>query len=182
VPAASADWAEVARTALASDADTIYFAGPPDASGKLLAALRAAGFKDRFIADSRSESPGFLSAAGQAAEGAYVITPASPENLPQAAAWSKRFAKRFGHEPGRDAMLAYDALRALAQAVTQTGKIDPRLNGAQLPRLDTGAYDGFLGDGLQFAADHTVKYDSNIALTVSGGKFKVESTLRSEDG
>jgi hypothetical protein len=69
----------------------------------------------------------------------------------------------------------------IAQAVAQTGKVDPALNGAQLPRLDASTYGGFLG-GLRFAADHTVMYDSNIALTVSGGGFEVADTLRSDAG
>jgi branched-chain amino acid transport system substrate-binding protein len=77
-------------------------------------------------------------------------------------------------------MLAYDALRALAQAVTQTGKVDAGLNSAELPRLADG-YGGFLG-GLRFAADHTIMYDNNVALTVKGGSFELASALRSQGG
>lgn len=178
--AEDADFAEVAHTALAAKPDTVYFAGPPEASGKLVAALRAGGFDGTFVSSSASESPAFLSAAGEAADGAFVITPASPQNLPQAAAWTKRFTARFKRAPGRDAMLAYDALRALAQAVTQSGEIDPKRNSAELPRLRNG-YGGFLG-GLQFAEDHTVLFDSNIALTVHGGAFKLDNALRSTQG
>jgi branched-chain amino acid transport system substrate-binding protein len=122
---ADADFAQVARTALAAKPDTVYFAGPPAASGKLVAALREVGFDGSYVASSASESPDFLAAAGDAADDAFVITPASPQNLPDAAAWTKRFTARFKHAPGRDAMLAYDAMFALAQAVTQSGEIDP---------------------------------------------------------
>jgi branched-chain amino acid transport system substrate-binding protein len=174
---ASADYAQIARTAVAAKPDTVYFAGPAEASGRLAAALHEAGFDGDFVASAESESPDFLAAAGEAAEGAFVIAPASPQNLPEAAAWTKRFTTRFKHPPGRDAMLAYDALRALAQAVTQTGKVDPKLNSAQLPKL-AESYGGFLG-GLQFAADHTVLYDGNVALKVSGGSFKLANALRS---
>src|SRR5262249_53891518 len=111
----------------------------------------------------------------------FVIAPASPQNLPKAAAWATRFGKRFGHAPGRDALQAYDALHALAQAVTQTGKIDAKLNSAQLPMLDD-SYTTFLGGSVQFATDHTVKYDNNIVLKVSGGALKVANTLRSDTG
>jgi hypothetical protein len=78
-------------------------------------------------------------------------------------------------------MLAYEGLRSLAQAVTQTGKIDREANSTELPRLQDD-YRDFLGEPLQFAADHTVKYDDNIALQVSAGAFKVSSTLRSYQG
>jgi branched-chain amino acid transport system substrate-binding protein len=173
------DWSQAARIALAAHPDTVYFAGPAEAAGRLVAALRAAGYRDRFIASAQSDSPAFLHAGGTA--GSYVIAPATPQNLPAAAAWAKRFAARFHHAPGRDAMLAYEGLRSLAQAVTQTGKIDPRANSTELPRLQDD-YKDFLGEPLQFAADHTVKYDDNIALQVSAGAFKVSSTLRSYQG
>jgi branched-chain amino acid transport system substrate-binding protein len=174
--AADADFAAVARKALAPKPDTVYFAGPPEASGKLVAALRKAGFDGTYVASSESESPDFLAAAGAGADKAFVITPASPQNLPGAAAWAKRFTTRFKHPPGRDAMLAYDALQALAQAVTQSGKIDPKRNSDELPRLPD-KYAGLLG-GLQFAKDHTVLFDNNVALTVSGGAFKLDNDLR----
>ncbi len=175
---ADADFAQVARTTLASKPDTVYFAGPAEASGKLVAALRKAGYDGAYIASAESESPDFLTAAGDDADDAFVITPASPQNLPEAAAWTKRFTTHFKRAPGRDAMLAYDAMFALAQAVTQSGEIDPRRNSDELARLPV-KYGGLLG-GLQFAKDHTVLYDSNIALTVSGGAFKLENALRSQ--
>jgi branched-chain amino acid transport system substrate-binding protein len=178
---AGGDWAQAARIALAAHPDTVYFAGPADAAGRLVAALRAAGYRDRFIASAQSDSPAFLHRAGGAGSGSYVIAPATPQNLPAAGGWAKRFAARFHHAPGRDAMLAYEGLRSLAQAVTQTGKIDPRANSTELPRLQDD-YKDFLGEPLQFAADHTVKYDDNIALQVSAGAFKVSSTLRSYQG
>jgi branched-chain amino acid transport system substrate-binding protein len=173
-----ADFARVARAALASKPDTVYFAGPAQASGKLVAALRKAGYDGAYIASSQSESPDFLAAAGDDADKAFVIAPASPQNLPEAAAWTKRFTARFKHAPGRDAMLAYDALQALAQAVTQSGEIDPKRNNAEIARLPD-SYSGFLG-GLQFAKDHTVLYDNNVVLTVSGGAFKLDNDLRSK--
>jgi branched-chain amino acid transport system substrate-binding protein len=181
VAAGRADPAQVAKFALAGHPDTVYYAGPAQAAGRLVAALRAAGFARRFIASAQSAGPAFLRAAGAAGRGAYVIAPATPQNLPQASAWAKRFARRFGHAPGRDAMLAYEGLRSLAQAVTQSGKVDPQANVRELPRLQDDFKD-FLGEPLQFAADHTVKYDDNIALQVSAGAFKVVNTLRSYRG
>jgi branched-chain amino acid transport system substrate-binding protein len=181
VPKAGADFAALAKIALVSKPDVVYFAGTPAHSGRVLAALRAAGFKDRFVASASSEDPAFLSAAGPAADGAFVVANASPQNLPAAARWTQRFTKRFGHPPGRDAMLAYDALRALAQAVTQSGKVDRAANGRQLTLLDPDEFKTFLGD-LEFAPDHTVKDDNHIVLTARDGAFRVATTLRSYEG
>jgi branched-chain amino acid transport system substrate-binding protein len=155
-------------------------ASPAAAGGKLLAALTAAGFDGAFIASQESESPAFAAAAGDAAEGAFVIAPATPRNLPEAAEWAARFEKRFGHEPGLDALQAYDGVRALAQAVTQSGKVDHDRNSQELQVLDS-SYTTFLDSGLSFASDHTIKYDNNIVLKVQGGKLVVENTLRSVD-
>ncbi|MFU8876166.1 branched-chain amino acid ABC transporter substrate-binding protein [Micromonospora sp. SL4-19] len=181
LPAGHRDMAAAAATALAAAPDVVYWAGPAQESGQLAAALRKAGFKGKYIASAASESPDFLSAAGKGgAEGAYVITTASPQNLPDAAAWTTRFTKAFGHAPGRDALQAYDALRALGQAVTQTGKVDSALNSEQLTKLED-RFTTFMGE-LRFAPDHTVKYDNHLVLTVKGGAFTVANTLRSDDG
>jgi branched-chain amino acid transport system substrate-binding protein len=181
VPKAGADFAALAKIALVSTPDIVYFAGTAEHSGHLLAALRAAGFTGRYVASASSEDRAFLAAAGPAANGAFVVANASPQNLPAAARWTKRFTARFGHPPGRDAMLAYDALRALAQAVTQSGKVDRAANGRQLTLLNPDEYKTFLGD-LEFAPDHTVKDDNHIVLTVRGGALRLSTTLRSFEG
>jgi branched-chain amino acid transport system substrate-binding protein len=173
--------ASAARIALLSKPDVVYFAGTAGHSGRFLAALRRAGFTGRYVASAQSEDPAFLAAAGAAAGGAFVVANASPQNLPAAARWTKRFTARFHRAPGRDAMLAYDALRALAQAVTQSGKVDRALNGRQLAVLDSDEFKTFLGD-LEFAPDHTVKDDNHIVLTVRDGAFRVSTTLRSFEG
>jgi branched-chain amino acid transport system substrate-binding protein len=169
----------VVKTALSGDPDTVYWAGPAAAGGKLLAALTAAGFDGAFVASEQSESPEFIAAAGDAADGAFVIAPATPQNLPEAAEWVQRFKAKFGHEPGLDALQAYNGVLALAQAVTQSGKVDRKRNNQELGLLDE-SYKTFLDTGLSFASDHTIKYDNNIVLKVQDGAFAVENTLRSD--
>ncbi|HEY6889705.1 MAG TPA: ABC transporter substrate-binding protein [Solirubrobacter sp.] len=179
VPADTRDWGAAVRTALAGGPDIVYWAGSAAGGGGLLAALRDAGYDGKFVADAQAESPAFLSAAGAAADGAFVIAPASPQYLPAAAAWSKRFEQRFKHAPGFDALQAYESVRALAQAITQSGKVDPTRNTRELV-IPAGDYKTLLGDpGLAFATDHTIKFDNNISLKVEGGKFVIDNTLRS---
>jgi branched-chain amino acid transport system substrate-binding protein len=179
VPAGTTNWDAYVKAALAGGPDVVYWSGSAAGGGALVAALRDAGYDGTFVATEESASPGFLSAAGAAADGAFVIAPASPQYLPSAAAWAKRFEARFKHAPGFDALQAYEGVRALAQAVTQTGKVDRALNSRELAVLD-GSYKTLLGDeGLSFATDHTIKFDNNIALKVQGGKFVVDNTLRS---
>jgi branched-chain amino acid transport system substrate-binding protein len=182
VPSGTTDWETYAKAALSGRPDTLYWAGSAAGGGAFLAALRAAGYDGNFIASARSESDEFLSAAGDAAEGAFVIAPASPQNLPEAADWAARFQKLYGRPPGFDALQAYNAVRALAQAVTQSGKVDRERNSQELTLLDP-TYTTFLGDaGLAFASDHTIRNDNTIALEVKGGDFAVANTLRSDAG
>jgi branched-chain amino acid transport system substrate-binding protein len=176
------DWGTYVKAALRGKPDTVFWAGSAAGGGAFLAALRAAGYEGAFVASSAAESAEFLTAAGEAAEGAFVIAPATPKHLPDAADWSRRFEARFKHAPGLDALQAYEGLRALAQAVTQSGKVDRERNSQELTLLDQ-SYTTFLGDaGLQFASDHTTRYDNNIALEVKGGAFTVANTLRSNAG
>jgi branched-chain amino acid transport system substrate-binding protein len=182
VPVGTTDWDTYVKAALSGKPDSVYWAGSAAGAGGFLAALRAADYKGKFVASSAAESDAFLSAAGEAAEGAFVIAPASPKNLPDAAEWAKRFQARFKHAPGFDALQAYDGLRALAQAVTQSGKVDRERNSHELKLLDQ-TYTTFLGDkGLAFASDHTIRNDNNIALVVEDGAFTVANTLRSDTG
>jgi branched-chain amino acid transport system substrate-binding protein len=179
VPAGTTDWGRYVKTALAGDPDVVYWAGSAAGGGALVAALRDAGYEGKFVASAPSATPAFLSAAGAAADGAFVITPASPQYLPAAAAWSKRFEQRFKHAAGFDALQGYEGVRALAQAVTQTGKVDHALNTRELAVPDA-SYKTLLGDqGLAFSTDHTIKFDNNIALKVEGGKFVLDNALRS---
>ena len=77
-------------------------------------------------------------------------------------------------------MQAYDAVRTLAQAITQTGKVDHALNTAQLPRLDL-EFKTLLGS-VQFARDHTIQEDDHIILVVRNGVFRTANALRSNSG
>ncbi len=182
VPVGTTDWDTYVKAALADDPDVVYWAGSAAGGGAFLAALRAADYDGKFVASAASESDEFRTAAGDAADGAFVIAPANPQNLPEAAGWAARFEKQFGHPPGFDALQAYDGLRALAQAVTQSGKVDPQRNSQELALLDP-EYTTFLGDsGLAFASDHTMRYDNNIALQVKDGAFAVADTMRSNAG
>jgi branched-chain amino acid transport system substrate-binding protein len=178
----SNDWGSYAKVALAKHPDTVSWAGSAAGGGDFLKALRDAGFKGTFVASAQAASPAFLAAAGAAADGAVVIAPATPQALPAASKWTQAFKTRFKHAPGFDALQAYEGVRALAQAVTQSGKVDRARNSEELAVLN-GDYKTLLGDkGLSFSTDHTIKYDNNIALKVDGGRFVVANTLRSGGG
>ncbi|MFE9654942.1 branched-chain amino acid ABC transporter substrate-binding protein [Micromonospora sp. NPDC006431] len=171
------DLAKLASTVTAAKADFVYWAGAAAPGGRLVSALRQAGYAGHFMASSESDSPEFLQAAGAAAEDSYLAMAAGPRLLPAAADWAARFKDRYRREPGRDAMQAYDALRALAQAVRQAGDTAPAKVVDNLPRLEN--FTTFTGT-LRFAADHSLTYDNFIIAQVRGGKLILASKLRTD--
>ncbi|MEV4808691.1 branched-chain amino acid ABC transporter substrate-binding protein [Micromonospora avicenniae] len=171
------DLAKLAGTVIASKADFVYWTGAPEPGGRLVSALRQAGYTGNFMASSESDSPEFLQAAGGAAEDAFLTTAAGPKLLPAAAQWAARFKDRYRRDPGRDAMQAYDALRALAQAVRQAGDTAPATVVDNIPRLED--FTTFTGV-LRFAADHSLTYDNYVIAQVQGGTFTLASKLRTD--
>ncbi|MFJ8581042.1 ABC transporter substrate-binding protein [Micromonospora sp. NPDC093277] len=171
------DLAKLARTVTASKADFVYWTGAAEPGGRLVSALRRTGYAGYFMASSGSDSPEFLQAAGAAAEDAFLTMAADPRLLPTATDWAARFKGRYQRDPGRDAMQAYDALRALAEAVRQAGDPAPSKVVENLPRLED--FTTFTGT-LRFAADHSLTYDNYIIAQVSGGKLTLASKLRTD--
>jgi branched-chain amino acid transport system substrate-binding protein len=169
---------QVAMATLRPRPDFVYWAGSAQGGGRLLRDLRGMGYRGRFLASSPSDSPDFVAAAGnQAAEGAFITTPARPGLLPWAARWAARYRAKYHQEPGRPAMQAYDAVRALMQAVRQAGDTAPRAVADNL--LQLRGFRTFMGE-LQFAPDHTTSDDNYVIATVRKGAITLASTLRTD--
>ena len=168
-----------AKATVASHPDFVYWTGSASSGGALVRALRKAGFKGTFTASAASESAAFLAAAGrEGAEGAVVTATASPRNLPNASSWRRRFQDAYHHTPGLDALQAYDAVRALAQAMRQAGDTDGAQVAHNLPKLSE-KLTTFLGV-VRFARDHTLLYDNRVILVVKNGDFAWERSLRTD--
>jgi branched-chain amino acid transport system substrate-binding protein len=162
----------LAAAALKSNPSSVYWSGPEAGAGQLVSALHAAGYRGSFVASSASDSRAFLS---QAPAGAYVVTTASPQLLPRAAAWSKRFSASNERAPSRDAMQAYDAVRALAQAIQQAHRTQGPKIATQLMSLP--GFATFMG-GLHFSPDHSLADDNFVVEQVKDGKFTLARALR----
>jgi branched-chain amino acid transport system substrate-binding protein len=179
VPDSGADFAAIARSVTAGKPDFVLWTGSsPAVGGALLKALRSAGYTGTFTGTAASESKDFIQAAGAAADAAFVTATPTPANIPVAKEWNARFREVFGHDPGFDALQAYDAVRAIAHAAhsaqTTTG---PELTTA-VTRLDED-FTTFLGT-LRFARDHTLLYDNRLILVVKDGGFTLERSLRTD--
>ncbi|MFF3402815.1 bifunctional serine/threonine-protein kinase/ABC transporter substrate-binding protein [Streptomyces sp. NPDC002659] len=118
VSALRTDFGPTLDALLDGGADSLVFAGHHDR-----AALLARELKDREFPGAKAAAQGvldtrFLSAAGDAAEGWAIVAPVMDSSVaPQAKAFAAAYRKRFGAEPERYAVEAYDVARLAAQTL-----------------------------------------------------------------
>ncbi len=138
----------------------------------------AAGFAGKFTATAKSEAPEFLSAAGDAGEGATVMATSSPQNTPTAKPFREAFTARYKRDPGFDAQQAYDSVRTIAHAANKAKSLDGAKMVAKMTELDP-QFVNSLGV-VRFARDHTLLYDNRVILKVKDGTFTWDRSLRTD--
>jgi branched-chain amino acid transport system substrate-binding protein len=164
-------FARLAASVERAHPDFVYWTGAAGGGGRLVQALRAAGYRGTFLA--ASAGPELLTQ-----EGAFAVTAATPQLLPKARRWSARYQARFERPPTREAMQGYDGLRALAEAVRESRSPRGAAVAGRLARL--GSFSTFLGP-LGFSADHSLTYDDHVIARVRDGALTLQSSLRSTD-
>jgi len=168
----------IAAAAVAAKPNFVLWTGGAEQGGKLLKALRAAGYHGTFTATAASEDPAFLSAAGTAGEGAYVMATATGTNTPMAENWAAAFSARYSREPGFDAQQGYDSVRTLAHGIEKAKSTDGPKVIKQITTLDQNFVNS-LGV-VRFAHDHLLLYDNRVILKVKDGEFTWERSLRTD--
>jgi branched-chain amino acid transport system substrate-binding protein len=176
VKAGQTDLDVVAKAALVSKPDFIYWTGGPASGGALAKALHANGYTGTFTGSAASESPDFLKAG--APEGSFVTATATALNTPTAAGWRARFEQAYHRAPGLDAVQAYDSVRTLAHAIGRARSTDAAAVTKQIGELDVNLTN-FLGV-IRFAHDHTLLYDNRVILEVKNGAFTWKRSLRTD--
>jgi ABC-type branched-subunit amino acid transport system substrate-binding protein len=94
-------------------------------AGRLVRALRAAGFAGIVAGPMRLASPAFAAEAGPAADG-LLVPAVAPEAGAAPAAFASRYRRLFGTDPGPAAALAHDAALLLFDALRQEGAAGAR--------------------------------------------------------
>ncbi|MFO0933572.1 MAG: ABC transporter substrate-binding protein [Planctomycetota bacterium] len=131
--------------------DAVVMWGRPAATGRALAALRAAGVTVPVYGPDRLVDADFLAAAGAAAEGITLTSPLDPTRTD--AAWTTfrdRFAARFGYAPDHHAATAYDGAAYLVAATRRAGLNRVRVRAAL---FEPATYAGVAGD-VRFDVNH----------------------------
>jgi serine/threonine protein kinase/ABC-type branched-subunit amino acid transport system substrate-binding protein len=109
VSALRTDFGPTLDALLAGGADSVVFAGYHDRGALLARELRNRAFPGARTAAQGLLDARFLSAAGDAAEGWVIVAPVMDASVaPEAKAFAAAYRKRFGAEPERYAVEAYD--------------------------------------------------------------------------
>ncbi len=150
-----------------SGADTVYFTGYTPEAGLIVRQAKELGLAVRIIGGDATNEPAVIKAAGPAAEGYIVTTAPLPEFLPGATAFINAYTERFGDAPGAFSVYEYDAVKVLADAITQAVSTDPREVAAALRTTRTAGITG------EIAFDANGDRDTIVYVTaiVQDGKF-----------
>ncbi|MFF3325348.1 ABC transporter substrate-binding protein [Streptomyces sp. NPDC002889] len=178
VSALRTDFGPTLDALLAGGADSVVFAGYHDRAALLARELKNRDFPGARTAAQGVLDPRFLSAAGDAAEGWVIVAPVMDSSVaPQAKAFAAAYRKRFGAEPERYAVEAYDVARLAAKTLsTLPAKGVTRKN--LTTALRSATYKGITKN---FAFDKKtgalVVDGSGVFLwKVTGGRFRYQGT------
>jgi len=116
----AADATAVAGLVVAAAPRTVVVLASAAASGRLAAALRAAGYDGVITGGANLGRRRFVSLAGAAAEDAIVPLMHDPE-APRWRVFARAYIARFGAEPDFTAGAAYDAVRVTVDAAGRAG-------------------------------------------------------------
>lgn len=98
-----------------SGAQAVFFGGYYAEAGLLVQQMRSAGVDATFVVADGVKDPGFIEAAGDAAEGTVITCPCVPPEEEQA--FFSAFEEEFGTAPATYSAEAYDAANVLLQGI-----------------------------------------------------------------
>ena len=98
-----------------SGADAVFFGGYYAEAGLLVEQMRGAGVDAKFVVADGVKDPGFIEAAGDAAEGTIITCPCLPPEESQD--FFKAFQAAFNSAPATYSAEAYDAANVFLQGI-----------------------------------------------------------------
>ena len=133
------------------------------------------GLKQPLLGGDGWESPELYKIGGAALEGCYFSNHCAPDSTESAVRnFVSKYSARWGHTPGALAMLGYDAVKVLADAIKRA----PDLAGASLrdALTKTKNYPGVTGQISMDANRDAVK--SAVILKIKDGKATYLATVK----
>ncbi|WIM98622.1 branched-chain amino acid ABC transporter substrate-binding protein [Actinoplanes oblitus] len=162
-------YARLAKQIVGEKVDTVYFTGYYGEANQLIKDLRTAGFDGRIIVgDGATDGPLLTGLTAAQTKNVFGTALTVPALMPSLAAWSKRFAKVTGRQPGAGGPESYDAVTVAVDAIKRAGSTDHaavRAAIAATPDLP------LLSGTAKFNADGTRANPVFLLLEVRDGKL-----------
>jgi branched-chain amino acid transport system substrate-binding protein len=155
------DFSATVTAIRSSGADAVFFGGYYAEGGLLAAQMRGTGVTATFVVPDGVKDPGFVEAAGDAAEGTIITCPCLPPEESQD--FFKAYQKAFGSAPATYSAEAFDAANVFLQGILE-GNTD---RDSLLEWVND-----YSGDGIT----KSIKFDENGEVeNISVWAYKVEN-------
>ena len=109
------DFSATVTAIRSSNADTVFFGGYYAEAGLLVQQMRGAGIEATFVVADGVKDPGFIEAAGDAAEGTIITCPCLPPEESQE--FFDAYQEAYGTAPATYSAEAYDAANVFLEGI-----------------------------------------------------------------
>ncbi len=155
------DFSATVTAIRSSGADSVFFGGYYAEAGLLVQQMRGAGVEATFVVADGVKDPGFIEAAGDAAEGTIITCPCLPPEEQQE--FFTAFEEAFGAAPATYSAEAFDAANVMLEGILE-GNTDRE---SLLEWIN-----GYEGDGIT----KSIKFEeSGEVENISVWAYKVEN-------
>lgn len=172
VTSSDTDFSAISTRIVGANPECVHLAMPPEPSANLIIQLRSAGLapNTKILTGVAQANNLFLKAAGQAAEGVYVLAEYRPGGAnEEGRAFEVAYRKKFNEGPDNYAAVGYALMKLTAHAMKTAGATPtrPAIREA-LANLKT--FTTVIGGGTLTMENRMARYDTNV-LIVKGGAF-----------
>lgn len=165
------DFSAAVNDVKAANPGVVFYGGYYQEAGRLRKQLVDAGVNATFMSGDGSLDVGFISAAGQAAEGALIGCPcnlATPDDPGPLGQFFKLYKDTIGSDPGIYSPEGYDAANVLIEGILKGNDTREKLLGWL--ENEFTSYKG-VSKTIEFEPNGNVKATDVFIFEVKGGKF-----------
>ena len=162
------DFSALVTKIKAQKPDAVFWTAYYDDGALLIKQLRQAGYRGMILLGDGNNSPKIFEIAGKAAEGVFLLSNPTVEDLPNAKTFAADYKKQFKQDAGPYSALTYDGMSLLADAIKRAGSTDKAKIVAALKA--TKDYKGISGP-VNFTPKNTLNRSNFVILEGKGGKW-----------
>lgn len=169
----STDFLAILTSIKARQPDVVFYGGMDAQGAPMVRQLRSLGLKAKFLGGDGVQTTEFLKLAGMDAEGVTGSSPGLPlDVMPGGKEFREKFTAKYGVIQNY-APYAYDAARAMVDAMKLAGSADPKQYLAQLSRVQ---FTGVTGP-ISFDDKGDIRGGAITLYRVKNGKWEVLETV-----